>query len=119
MPVPAQFTGMHGQVYAGDAVENATVFIMFRPAGKEDKSPSDVRIWMDSVEAVDSVFEEGSKNGATVSDKPEDKPWHCREASFTDPDGKFDLSSSMAGCGIKLALLGHRIFFFAPKKGDC
>ncbi|TDL13303.1 hypothetical protein BD410DRAFT_847090 [Rickenella mellea] len=38
-------------------------------------------------EIVDEWHDKIVKNGVVAKEKPEDKPWNCRQAVFTDPDG--------------------------------
>ncbi|TDL22546.1 hypothetical protein BD410DRAFT_788366 [Rickenella mellea] len=94
--------GQSAHVYLGDELGNDSAQIMFHARGhppappgapQSDRpyAPSELLIHLlekgKGKEVVDEWHDKIVKLGVEAKEKPEDKPWNCRQATFNDPDG--------------------------------
>ncbi|TDL22544.1 Glyoxalase/Bleomycin resistance protein/Dihydroxybiphenyl dioxygenase, partial [Rickenella mellea] len=94
--------GQYAHIYLGDELCDNSAQIMFHPPGPagappgtppgdRPHAPSELLIQLletgKGKEVVDEWHDKIVKLGVEAKEKPEDKPWNCRQAIFNDPDG--------------------------------
>ncbi|TDL17308.1 hypothetical protein BD410DRAFT_794469 [Rickenella mellea] len=89
---PRQFA----HVYLGDQVSDSAAQIMLQPPvrtaqGIRQYAPSQILIELredgKAKEVVDEWYDRIVQFGAVAEEKPEDKPFNCRQTTFKDLDG--------------------------------
>ena len=79
---------VHEDHLAGISKDDARIFLRTKTEQENEQGYS-VLIWlnMNSTSEVDQLYEEWKRNGVTITDDLETKPWNLREFTVQDPDG--------------------------------
>jgi len=74
---------------AGISRDDCRMFLTNAPFRQDAGNVARIIVWLNlaSKQEVDELYHRWREAGAKILAEPEDKPWHLREFTATDPDG--------------------------------